>query len=148
MNRRDLFKKLATFPFFASVLKEYEKPGNVFTVPPKPPFDDIYCSSGPLTPGVMRCALDAWGEDCDVVGHPAQRYAWNEMRLIIGNPAYSKDFNHKLVDFLTGTKFRAEYTMPVDLVEFRRDGKVVGRIRSLSVPIGYKEYSPGWNPNA
>lgn len=142
MDRRDLFKKLSLVPFFPMVLKEYEKP-DVITVPPKPPFDSIQACGWSLLPGIMRCAIDSWGDDCDVVGHPAQKYAWTETRLIIGNTAYGKEFNEQLCDYLMGTKFRADYGMPLDRIEFRRNGKVMGWISQLALPVHYNGYRDG-----
>jgi len=109
------------------------------TVPPAPATNiteiNVGCSA--LFPSTFRAARDFWGEDCEVIGHPAQKSAWNIARQLMGNPAYSTEWNEAQDEYFMGKEFTADYTMPMDEIHFRRNGKVVGKIRQLAIPMSY-----------
>lgn len=140
MERRNFLSVLATVPLWArpALPSEAEKTGvQHFVIPPKTDVELIHVGCGVLTPTVVRAARDLWGEDCEIVGHPAQRQAWNMARVLIGNPAYDSEFNRELCNYFLGTDFRADYSLAKDVVEFRRNGKLIGKIVALAVPYPY-----------
>lgn len=140
MERRNFLAALASVPLWArpALPSESAKTGvQHYIIPPKTDINYIGACGAPLHPTTFRAARDLWGENCEVIGHPAQRTSWNEARLLMGNQAYSKEFNEELCDYFMGTKFRADYNLPKDVVEFRRNGKLIGKIVSLGIPYPY-----------
>jgi hypothetical protein len=140
MERRNFLAALASIPLWArpALPSESEKTGvKHYHVPPATNVTEMYASNCLIMPTAFRAARDFWGEDCEVIGHPAQKASWNQTRLLTGNPAYSQEWNEALVDYFLGSEFTADYTMPMDEIHFRRNGKVVGKIRALAIPFGY-----------
>ena len=140
MERRNFLASLASIPLWArpALPSEQEKTGvQHYLIPPKPPFDSICACSFTLHPTMFRAARDFWGEDCEVVGHPAQKAAWNMARILMGNPAYSVEWNEAQDEYFMGKEFTADYTMPMDRIDFRRNGKIMGWIYGLAIPTDY-----------
>lgn len=132
MNRRDVLKSLIGLPAAASALAMNSGfPGQKWDV------KIINACGSCLTPQTFRCALDIFGEDCKVCGHPAQRNAWEMGRLLLGNSAYSPERNEKFCHYFFGDKFTTDNSLPNDIVEFSKNGEIVGVIRCLAIPPHY-----------
>jgi hypothetical protein len=96
------------------------------------------CNAG-LAPSYLRWLMDRCGEKIRFRGHRAQYLAYDRLMFLIASQELPKELNEDAAYRfgLYPSRFDPIETDQWDFVEAVLDGKVVGRIRCLAVPVEY-----------
>ena len=102
------------------------------------PIEQIHAGCSMLTVSIMRLAYDRWGDDCEIVGHPAQRVAWEQQGLLFGDLDWDDDEKERIKTFWLGHHdFKIDKAVEKSTILFQKNGVTVGEIVGLAIPVGY-----------